>query len=574
VDIAASGLRDISLLMHEIAVSIDQMLDQLPPAAPRISVVIATLNRRNALRRTLQTLFEQDLPSDQYEIIVVDDGSTDGTSAGLRQSKADCAFRVITQPNRGQAAARNAGCRASRGEIVLFLDDDMLCEPQLLREHLRAHEGSQSSVVFGPTPPAAESPDSILLDRLTTDAEQTARRLSSNPTAVFPDDTMLCSNTSLPRSLIDASHGYDERFFRWYEDIEYGVRLRNRGITFRYQPRARAFHFFVKSTDAVVAGQFYCGKNSVLLCRTHPALRRRSLLTPLDDGPGWKRWLRIAAIRAPVLARALLTPAFRIANRLRRVRVMRRAAILLHGLRCRSGFFRGAIEEAGSVAAYSREFGARLPILRYDHLATCADADQAGCCIEFEEFHRQMHWMADRGYTSITALDWVRWCDDGAELPAKPVLLLLNGGCEAIIQRGLQCVASCGLRASILLGTQGPRRMSVTQIRYWAKTGWDFVIEVQEPSDSARVSPEELHRQIAMTRSCIEAASETPVRLLSLRPGHSLMPETLCDSFDAAFGPAAGINDLHSKALDLRTVTILNSDRLAQIRSVLLRGHR
>src|SRR4051794_34409703 len=82
------------------------------------------------------------------EIIVVVDGSTDGTAAALTQL--DCAFpiRVIEQDNRGLAAARNRGATVATGEILLFLDDDMICGPDLVQQHARFH-GEGADAVTG-----------------------------------------------------------------------------------------------------------------------------------------------------------------------------------------------------------------------------------------------------------------------------------------------------------------------------------------------------------------------------------------------------------------------------------------
>src|SRR5690349_18374024 len=116
----------------------------------KISVVIPTFQRAPVLARTLPTVFAQDLPSADFEVIVVIDGSTDGTADYLRSlQRPACALRVIEQANRGQAGARNTGMHAARGDIVLFLDDDVLCEPSLLREHLRAHGDSRDRIVSG-----------------------------------------------------------------------------------------------------------------------------------------------------------------------------------------------------------------------------------------------------------------------------------------------------------------------------------------------------------------------------------------------------------------------------------------
>src|SRR5262245_32795364 len=69
----------------------------------KLSVIIPTYNRRNVLARTLPTIFTQDFPVDEYEVVIVVDGSTDGTSELLHSLKPSCALRIYEQPNRGQA---------------------------------------------------------------------------------------------------------------------------------------------------------------------------------------------------------------------------------------------------------------------------------------------------------------------------------------------------------------------------------------------------------------------------------------------------------------------------------------
>jgi glycosyltransferase involved in cell wall biosynthesis len=101
-----------------------------------ISVIVPTYNRRETLICSLETLFVQTVPASQVEIIVVVDGSTDGTVETLRHLRPECRFQVIEQENRGPAAARNAGARAAESELILFLDDDMRCDMELLRAHV------------------------------------------------------------------------------------------------------------------------------------------------------------------------------------------------------------------------------------------------------------------------------------------------------------------------------------------------------------------------------------------------------------------------------------------------------
>src|SRR4051812_26710425 len=103
-----------------------------------ISVVVPTYNRRDIVTRSLETMFDQTISSDNYEIIVVVDGSSDGTAEALRGMKPSCRFRIIEQENRGSAGARNTGFRAAESDLVLFLDDDMRCGRDLVFSHVEA----------------------------------------------------------------------------------------------------------------------------------------------------------------------------------------------------------------------------------------------------------------------------------------------------------------------------------------------------------------------------------------------------------------------------------------------------
>src|SRR6266852_4114083 len=104
----------------------------------KISVIIPTFNRRDVITRTLPTLFNQDFPKNEYEVIVVIDGAIDDTAEMLQRFAPTCAFRFCEQPNQGQAVAKNAAADLARGELLLFLDDDLICDATLLREHVLA----------------------------------------------------------------------------------------------------------------------------------------------------------------------------------------------------------------------------------------------------------------------------------------------------------------------------------------------------------------------------------------------------------------------------------------------------
>src|SRR4029077_18487233 len=122
--------------------------------SPRFSVVIPTYRRRDRVLRNVRALAEQSLSD--FEAIVVDDGSDDGSAAALRGLETPFPLAVLEQENQGAAGARNVGARAARGEIPLFLDDDMEAAPSLLAEHDRSHlEGADLVVGDMPLHPAS-----------------------------------------------------------------------------------------------------------------------------------------------------------------------------------------------------------------------------------------------------------------------------------------------------------------------------------------------------------------------------------------------------------------------------------
>ena len=124
----------------------------------KLSVVLTTHNRADLLPRVLGGLAHQTLERDRFEVVAIDDGSNDATSAVLEGWKSQLPLRVVRQAQAGLAAAKNLGLFMARGEILLFADDDDVAEPDLLVGHLAAHilQPHPAVAVLGRTALAAE----------------------------------------------------------------------------------------------------------------------------------------------------------------------------------------------------------------------------------------------------------------------------------------------------------------------------------------------------------------------------------------------------------------------------------
>src|SRR6185503_15784205 len=114
-----------------------------------LSIVIPTYNRAKHLRLCLEALNRQTQVASDFEVVVVIDGSTDKTIEMLKRFETPYSLRIIWQKNSGQASALNQGIREALGRYILFLDDDIVADPRLVAEHLRAHHRHPNAVVIG-----------------------------------------------------------------------------------------------------------------------------------------------------------------------------------------------------------------------------------------------------------------------------------------------------------------------------------------------------------------------------------------------------------------------------------------
>lgn len=272
-----------------------------------ISVVVPTYNRRETVRRTLQTLFAQTIASTDYEIIVVVDGSTDGTAEALQSLRPACHFRVHERPNGGLAAARNTGFRLAESEFVLFLDDDMLCDPHMVALHHEAHQLQKGIAAFGAIFLSPDSPPSLAAECFNREIGAFHLQHLSNPgRAIMPEECVF-GNASVPRAALVELGGFDEQF-RMREDLELGTRLFGAGYCPVYVPGAITHEYYDKNSSDLIRDAERFAESDFLYDRKHPGLDHPGHVQIERAETGWKKTARSLLARAPILADAALAP--------------------------------------------------------------------------------------------------------------------------------------------------------------------------------------------------------------------------------------------------------------------------
>ncbi len=208
-----------------------------------LSIVIPTYNRRARLSLVLEALSRQSV-RDRFEVVIVDDGSTDGTAAWLEKQAFPFPKQLISQRNSGPAAARNRGVQAARGRLVLFIDDDLVPDPQLVEEHLRVHAGEERVAVIGPLRSLPRYRQPWVTWEQQKVEKQYVAMLRGDWKPSFRQ--FWTGNASVARDSILEAGGFDPKYAR-AEDIELAARLAQRGVRFRFNPKAGGLHHAERS---------------------------------------------------------------------------------------------------------------------------------------------------------------------------------------------------------------------------------------------------------------------------------------------------------------------------------------
>jgi cellulose synthase/poly-beta-1,6-N-acetylglucosamine synthase-like glycosyltransferase len=256
----------------------------LPPRlerTPRVSVVVCAYNAERTMDACLESLRTVNYPD--YEVIVVNDGSTDATLAISERHKAvydadpgGPRMSIISQPNKGLSVARNVGAHAATGEIVAYTDSDCVPDPDWLAFLVFKFVRSGFVAVGGPNFPPPEPhlvPAAVAVS-------------PGGPTHVLLNDEVAehipgC-NMAFTKKALDEIGGFEPMYTAAGDDVDLCWRLQNRGFAVGFSPAATVWHYRRNSVKAYLKQQMGYGKAEALLYFKHPY--RFNLL-------GQSRWL-------------------------------------------------------------------------------------------------------------------------------------------------------------------------------------------------------------------------------------------------------------------------------------------
>ena len=321
-----------------------------------VSVVIATFNRQDLLRRLLEQLDDQTIGPQHYEVIAVDDGSKEDTRERLRTPAlvTKYALRIERQENAGAAVARQRGVDLASGHIIVVVDDDMQVKSDFLERHLDQHT-DDNTVVLGRLRPDAKLADMPLFERFYARVLAQKAEAFAAGTAKVRGHDVYTGNVSFPRKLFLEAGGFDAQF-RALEDEELGIRLEKAGARFAFANDAESLHGSDwTSMKKWMERAYRDGVYQAKVSRKHPDHPESSPWRHLPNLNPVSRPFMALSLAAPAATSFLAGAAIRTAAAFDKVGlepVAIAGATFVYGIQ----YYRGVRQETGGIGDVAREY--------------------------------------------------------------------------------------------------------------------------------------------------------------------------------------------------------------------------
>jgi peptidoglycan/xylan/chitin deacetylase (PgdA/CDA1 family)/glycosyltransferase involved in cell wall biosynthesis len=408
-------------------------------AAPRFTVIVPTRGRRDLVVRLVELLREQELRD--FEVVVVVDGADENTVNALRALELPFPLTVREQAHGGAAAARNAGAAVARGEILLFLDDDMAPDAALLAQHDRSYRAG-AQMVLGHLPLDPASPKTATAASIGGWAERRRARLAASGDAV-PVTELISGQMSLYRDAFEQLGGFDLAFTRGGlvpgADRDFGYRARRSGLKIVFNPDAISHQFYAVDAEDFTRRTRNGARGDRILAARYPEIAGE-LWQPRFDTLIAKLTLE-PLVRLPrALSRPLRSLAVRRFSRAQPDRLSRRLFFAVQTMERR----RGARDEARAL---------RIPIaavLAYHSISDLsADTRLAPYGIPPDVFARQLDDLLVDGWAFVDLEHFLDAVRGGTPLPPRSLLVTFDDAYADLVSAAVPILEERGIPAVV-----------------------------------------------------------------------------------------------------------------------------
>jgi glycosyltransferase involved in cell wall biosynthesis/peptidoglycan/xylan/chitin deacetylase (PgdA/CDA1 family) len=534
-----------------------------------LSVVLATYNRVERLRACLEALAHQTQPCSDFEVVVIVDGSTDGTREMLAEFAAPFALQVMEQENSGQCVALNRGVALAQGRICLLIDDDILAAPELVAEHIRLHQGQANTVGIGRLKLVVPSHADWFAQAFARDWQAHYARFDEG--AVQPSwDDCYGGNLSMTRSNFLEIGGFVTDLPRNY-DYELAYRLQQRGCSFIYLTSALGCQDERKGFRALMDDSERAGASSVELYHRFPPMLPQ-LLGKFAEAP-LSETLLCHMLLTLTIAPSYLEPMGRLLAKLKSPWVDTWQNFL-H----RFCFWRGVRRALPNGDSWKRlAYG--TPILMY-HAFGATGEPASRYVTPIRRFARQMAWLKQRNYQVIGLEELIGYRLEHRLPPDRSVVITMDDGYEDNRTLAYPILTRYGFTATIFLVSDQMGKPYYSEIdselnsrpvMSWQDAqgmlagGVTFGAHTRTHPNLARLSMGEAREEIEGSQRDIEHHLSQPMRLFSYPFGADnadlrLLVEQL--GFTASCTTHVGLNTPATPAHRLRRVEVYGTDSL------------
>ena len=533
-----------------------------------ISVIIPTYNRAQQLRICLDALSSQTQPDADFEVVVVDDGSTDTTSTLLETLKTPYTLRFLKQEHSGQQNARNRGAQAARGRYCLFLDDDIVADPNLVTEHLRVQRQHNGVVAIGQIPIALGATADGSVRYLAESWHAHYARLNRGIRRPSWRDCY-GGNMSVPRASFFETGGFAVDLPRG-EDVELGYRLERHGLPFIYVPHAIGTQDVCKKFRDRAADAQKSGAAWVKLYQRHPPMLSH-LFGSFAEGSRREILLQRAllSLNVPPRLLAFIGPAL----------AKRSWSYAWYRFLDNYCYWRGVRQ-----AVPERDTWHRLthgtPILMY-HAFGGSNDSASRYVLPVRRFERQMAWLKKMGYEVISLEELLRCRRENRLPPARSVVITIDDGYADARTFAYPILRGHGFPATIFLVSDSVGRgnswdtegelagrpmLSWSDIRALLSDNIQFGAHTRTHPALPSLSAEQARQEIEGSRADLESKLQVPIRIFAYPYGQYTSKDQAISEQAGFLGSCSvrsGFNTPKTPFHALRRIEIHGTDTLA-----------